>query len=70
MTETFPSATAGADAATPSTTSNTPAWPNRIAKMQDRTLITLLVLLAAVAYYALGIQNYGEVVPYRTYLGH
>lgn len=43
--------------------------PNRIAKMQDRTLITLLVLLAAVAYYALGVQNYGEVIPYRTYLG-
>lgn len=43
--------------------------PNRIGKMQDRTLITLLVLLAAAAYYALGIQNYGEVIPYRTYLG-
>lgn len=43
--------------------------PNRIAKMQDRALVTLLVLLAAAAYYALGIQNYGEVIPYRTYLG-
>lgn len=42
--------------------------PNRIAKMEDRTAITLLVLLAVGAYFAMDIMNYGEVIPYRTYL--
>ena len=37
MTETFPSATTDADAAAPNTTSNTPAWPNRIAMISMHT---------------------------------
>lgn len=42
--------------------------PNRIARMEDRTAITLFVLLAVGGYFAMDILNYGEVVPYRTYL--
>jgi hypothetical protein len=42
--------------------------PNRVAKMEDRAAITVLVLLAVGAYFAMDIMNYGEVIPYRTYL--
>lgn len=44
--------------------------PNRIARMEDRAVVTLLVLLAVGGYFAMDIMNYGEVIPYRTYLGH
>ncbi|MGO1977056.1 EpsG family protein [Brachybacterium tyrofermentans] len=42
--------------------------PNRIARMEDRKVVTVLFLIAAGAYFAMDIMNYGEVVPYRTYL--
>lgn len=42
--------------------------PNRVAKMQERVVVTPLVLLGAAVYFALGIQNYGDVIPYKTYL--
>src|SRR5699024_1848818 len=42
--------------------------PNRISRTRDRTASTFLILAAVTGYFIMDIANYGEVVPYETYV--
>lgn len=42
--------------------------PNRISRTRDRIVSTFLILAAVAGYFIMDIANYGEVVPYETYV--
>lgn len=42
--------------------------PNRIAMMSDRALASLTVVIGSLAYYVMYLSNYGDLVPYSTWL--